>query len=358
MKAEQRKTLRLLLAGLAASESAGSSSEFVPQSEIPKLYAKLKSQGWPFVPAGGGAFNWRKGEMTDDGEQALCLIRSYVERGEFDPEDVGKHLVAWLDSGPRDVGGTTARTLSALRAGKPWHEAALGDYLANPKNAANGSIMRAGVLPGIMFGQELDLLFRAAVQNSMITHTAPLPTLCCAIHAWLLADLLSDWKQGPLHDGDWLSAFYEDWTGYVEREDDPFVNAWLDRMGKAMQSAGDIITEADWNPFSFSPFTVDYAGRSGYVVLALQISVFCLLWSDMPDEQLAIPPGFPAEVFKKRGPWTCAWPAMFGWDADTVGAVFGPLCAAAHGSVPESMTQGLEALAEFDALIPPGIKAE
>lgn len=49
----------------------------------------------------------------------MCLVRSFLELGHFDPADVGKRLVAWFDAEPRDVGGTTARTLSRLRAGTP-----------------------------------------------------------------------------------------------------------------------------------------------------------------------------------------------------------------------------------------------
>ncbi len=115
MTDEQRKTLRLLLTGLASGDSLGSSAEFVPQSQIPALYAKLKAKGWPFRQVGGGAFNWKPGSPTDDTDQAMCLVRSYVELGRFDPADVAKRLVAWLDSGPPDVGGTTARTLGRAR---------------------------------------------------------------------------------------------------------------------------------------------------------------------------------------------------------------------------------------------------
>ena len=41
---------------------------------------------------------------------------------------------------------------------------------------------------------------------------------------------------------------------------------------------------------------------------------------------------------------------MIGEDADTYGAAAGPLLAAEHGPLPESMTEGLLAVIEFDEL--------
>ncbi|MCP4455094.1 MAG: hypothetical protein GY809_26835 [Planctomycetes bacterium] len=41
---------------------------------------------------------------------------------------------------------------------------------------------------------------------------------------------------------------------------------------------------------------------------------------------------------------------MIGHDADTYGAAAGPLIAAEHGPLPESMTEDLMALREFNAL--------
>ena len=300
MTHEHRDTLRLLLAGLAAGDSLGSSSEFVPQSQIPALYAKLKPKGWPFRQVGGGAFNWKPRAPTDDTDQAMCLVRSFLELGRFDAADVGKRLVGWLDTGPRDVGGTTARTLGRLRAGVPWHRTGLDDYAKHPNNMANGSLMRNGVLPGIMFGQDLNLLFRATVQHSIITHAYPLAVLCCAVQSWVIADLLSDWGQGPTADPDWLDAFHEDWSAYVAQEDDPHAGAWLDTVRKDLQPAGETLAEAEWGRDTFDPFKTDFAGRAGYCLLTLQVAVWALLWS-MTDEPYPVPAGFPAEVFGGAG---------------------------------------------------------
>ena len=242
--------------------------------------------------------------------------------------------------------------LGRLRDGAAWDEAGLLDYKSHPTNAANGSLMRNGILPGLLFGEELNLLFRATVQHSIITHANPLAVLCCAAHSWIIADELSEWGQGPTSDPDgWLDSFYDDWTAYVVGEDDPHVGKWLDTVRMAMQRAGEALSQADWNPHTFNPFKVDFGGRAGYCLLTLQIAVWALHWSKL-DEPFPVPDGFPAEVFRKRGAWTIAWPSLVGHDSDTYGAVFGAMAAAAHGDVPHAMTEKLSALLAFDRLAP------
>jgi len=191
---------RLLLA-LAAGDSLGSTSEFVRQKEIPQLYEKLRPGGWPFRQVGGGHFRWPAGAPTDDTDMALCLVRSALKYGEFDGEDVAQRFVAWLDRAPKDAGMTTIRTLSAVREGVPWHRGALANFAMDPGNAANGSLMRNGVVAGI--GDDLPDAWRISILHSLITHYAPLPVLCCAAQTWLILELLGTFSKTPTR---WLST--------------------------------------------------------------------------------------------------------------------------------------------------------
>ncbi len=109
-------TLRLLLAGLAVGDSLGSTSEFIPQQQIPRLYEDWRRRGWPFAQVGGGSFGWDAGDPTDDTEMAWAMVESFIENQmTFDPADVAKRFVVWLASGPKDIGATTA-TCSAKRS--------------------------------------------------------------------------------------------------------------------------------------------------------------------------------------------------------------------------------------------------
>ncbi len=323
--------LDLLLVGLAAGDSLGSTSEFAGRGSIPSIYDRHREEGWPFRQVGGGSFGWRRGEPTDDSEMALCLYRSFRELGRFDGADVARRFVEWMRRGPRDIGGTTSRTLGAIARGTPWHEGALGDYRSNPGNAANGSVMRNGVVPG-MCGA-LEEAYAISLLHGIMTHYAPLPVLCCAAQSYLIRELIRE----PRLDEAWPATFAESFEAWL-RGSDGLVRGWAEATAAHRPQALEAFLSADWN--SFNPFEADFSVGMGYCLLTLKVAVWAARWS-LHDEPFPVPAEFPAEVFAKRGPFVLGWVAMVGYDSDTYGATAGPLIAAAHRGLPEEMTDGL-----------------
>ena len=330
-----KDTLDLLLAGLAAGDSLGSTSEFVPQPEIPGLYVKYRDRGWPFRQVGGGSFDWKPGQPTDDTDMAMCLVRSCRELGRFDGEDVAQRFVQWMRSDPPDIGWTTQRTLGAIADGTAWHQGGLPAYRVNPLNAANGSLMRNGVVPGI--ADDLNDAFRITLSHGVMTHYAPLPQLCCAAQTYLIWQLLTD--RQPFAN-DWVAGFrgcFDEWLGGT---DDVVVRAWHENVAEDMSDAWATIEQADWGSETFDPFGISYSGREGYCLLTLQIAVWAVQWS-LREDSLPVPESFPAEVFDRHGPWVLGWVAMVGHDSDTYGAAAGPLICAAHRDLPKELSKGL-----------------
>lgn len=325
--------LNLLLAGLAAGDSLGSTSEFISQEAIPGVYAKYRDQGWPFRQVGGGSFDCRPGQPTDDTDMAMCLVRSWRELGRFDPQDVAMRFVRWSESDPPDIGLTTRWGLQRIAEGLPWHDAA---RQSRQSSAANGSLMRNGVVAGM--AGDLDEAFRISLCQGLMTHYAPLPQLCCAAQTWLLWRLLEG--RNPFA-SDWLADFQARFTVWLRDTDDEACRQWQRNIAYALPDAWENMFEATWTIEDFSPFRTDFLGRDGYCLLTLQIAVWAVQWSLREEGEFPIPSGFPVEVFRRRGPWVLGWVAMVGHDADTYGAVAGPLIAAAHGGLPEDLTDGL-----------------
>ena len=97
------------LQGLAVGDALGTTLEFAK----PGTFRPITDM------VGGGPFNLRPGEWTDDTSMALCLAESLVEKGSFDPLDqMGKYLRWWKEghlshSGDCfDIGNTTRKALS------------------------------------------------------------------------------------------------------------------------------------------------------------------------------------------------------------------------------------------------------
>ena len=339
--------LRLLLSGLAAGDSIGATTEFVAQERVPQVYARHCEQGWPFKAVGGGTFGWAAGQPTDDTDMAMCLVRALLSQGRFNPEAIGQEFVGWLDTDPKDIGGTTARTLGRLRDGISWFEAGREEYDANPNGAANGSLMRNGVVAAM--AENLDDALTFTLQHGIITHFAPLPVLCCAAQTWAIWRLL----EGAMpFVPNWVNDFHSTWSEWLTDPKDPYVVQWHEHVGaERLEQAWGTFRGTCWPPDSFDPFTENFAGRTGFCLLTLQIAVWATCWSHRgTDAHFPVPDGFPVAVFEKRGAWCVGWPAMVGHDADTYGAAAGPIIAAEHGPLPESMTEVLLALREFDVL--------
>jgi ADP-ribosyl-[dinitrogen reductase] hydrolase len=111
---------------------------------------------------GGGPFGWAPGEGTDDSDLAVALARAY-QRG-YSLEEVAARFVAWYRSGPRDIGGTTARALRLVAGGADPRVSGQ----RHERSAANGGLMRA-VATGLVRRRTATRRLEAA-EVSSITH--------------------------------------------------------------------------------------------------------------------------------------------------------------------------------------------
>jgi len=149
------------LLGLALGDALGAPFEFRRAAEIPEP-----------IPAFELPWNGRPpGTWTDDTAMALELVGSLVERGTFDAGDVQARLVAWLRSGPLDVGNQTRAALLAAGPGLQPGEAArrVWERRGPEVSAGNGSVMYCAPL-GAFRARVPERLRREAPALSAITH--------------------------------------------------------------------------------------------------------------------------------------------------------------------------------------------
>ena len=147
--------------GLALGDALGAPFEFRRRDAIPSPLPALELP-WMGLPPGA----W-----TDDTAMARNLWSSLISRGgELDLEDVLQRHLAWLATGPPDVGNLTRRVLSGWRDGTSEDPAR--DYVAQrgPEvSAGNGSVMYCAPL-GVARALEPDPLLDEAPALSALTH--------------------------------------------------------------------------------------------------------------------------------------------------------------------------------------------
>jgi ADP-ribosyl-[dinitrogen reductase] hydrolase len=232
---------------------------------------------------GHGTWGQPAGTITDDTEQALCIARSLVERGEFDPADVAERFVAWYDTGPFDIGGMTRRSLDRLKRGDAWDEA--GQYVweqsREGRNAGNGSVMRCAPL-AVPYATDWDRLGEVSRQSSQITHADPRCTEGCAVLNLTVAGLLED-ADAPLQDA----------LDYVSGD-----------------APGELVTALEPLARGDTPAALE---TSGYVVHSLQTAIHDGLFAESAEEAIA--------TAVNRG-----------GDTDTIGAIAGAVAGARFGA--------------------------
>ena len=122
------------LLGLAAGDAVGTTVEFKP----PGSFAPVTDM------VGGGPFDLKAGQWTDDTSMALCLAESLIHRGGFDATDQLERYLRWYRDGHLsstgacfDIGNTTAAALGHFARTR---ESFSGS--TEPRSAGNGSMMR------------------------------------------------------------------------------------------------------------------------------------------------------------------------------------------------------------------------
>jgi ADP-ribosyl-[dinitrogen reductase] hydrolase len=163
-----KQRARGCLVGQLVGDALGSLVEFQSAHQIARSYPdgvrELRD---------GGTWDTIAGQPTDDGEMALSLARSLVERDAFELEHVAQQYANWLASDPFDRGNTISRALAAgltaMRAGESVAEACR--RAANADSQANGALMR--ISPLAIFGAAHGDLVSWARADAELTHPHP-----------------------------------------------------------------------------------------------------------------------------------------------------------------------------------------
>jgi ADP-ribosyl-[dinitrogen reductase] hydrolase len=165
-KLERDKFLGVIL-GSAVGDALGAPVEFMVAEKIKHKYGRVTEM------LGGGRFNLKSGETTDDTAMMLCIAESLIANGGYQPADIVDRFIAWYKTGPKDIGNVTREALKTLEQQK------LPKIPANPCNfPSNGSIMRTAPL-SLIYCKDETKLISISGEVSSITHNHPNAVLSC-----------------------------------------------------------------------------------------------------------------------------------------------------------------------------------
>ena len=295
-----RERFRGCLLGLAAGDALGTTLEFKPPGSFEPICDMV----------GGGPFDLRPGQWTDDTSMALCLATSLVNCDGFDPMDQMQRYVRWVGEGYLSSTGTCfdagTTTLNALAKFIRYQNPYSGS--TDPHTAGNGSLMRLAPVPMYFAAHPTEAIARAA-DSSRTTHGAHEAVDACRYYAGLLVGALRGVGKDTL-----LSPGYCPVDGLWER--DPLVR------NIALVAGGSF---KDRHP-------PDIKG-TGYVVDALEAALWAFHRSDDFHQGALLA-------------------VNLGDDADTTGAIYGQIAGAHYGaeSIPATWRVRLTMLTEITSL--------
>lgn len=273
------------LLGLASGDALGTTLEFKP----PGTFKPLKDM------AGGGPFNLKPGQWTDDTSMALCLAESLIEKDGFEAADQMDRYLMWREDGHLssngrcfDIGNTVSFALESYKkTGNPFSGS------ARTHSAGNGSIMRLAPVP-MFFAGDVKTAIHFCAESSKTTHgTTTCIDACRYFGALIIGALSGAAKDAVL--ADHYSPARRLW------ENDPLCPEISEIASGSFKRR---------NP-------PEIAG-TGYVVKSLEAALWAFYHS---------------ETFEQG----CLLAVNLGNDADTTGAVYGQIAGAFYGraGIPE-----------------------
>ena len=143
---------------------------------------------------GGGCWGLAPGQITDDSELAMCLMRGLISgKGKLDASHICKNYGLWYADGPFDIGMTTKSALKYIKLEDPKPSQAREAALRwNAKSLSNGSLMR--ITPLAVWGQNLsdEDLSKAAKEDTTLVHSNPLMSEMISIYCIAIKILIQN----------------------------------------------------------------------------------------------------------------------------------------------------------------------
>ena len=177
MKTEKDKVRGAFL-GLAIGDALGTTLEFKP----PGTFTPISDM------VGGGPFDLKVGEWTDDTSMALCMADSLLECREMNLADHLHRYTRWWTEGYNSVTGHCFDIGNTVRT-------ALHNYACNktiyagsdrPMSAGNGSIMRLAPVALYYRKWPIEEALLQCAESSRTTHQAPECLIACRLLGYLM----------------------------------------------------------------------------------------------------------------------------------------------------------------------------
>lgn len=264
------------LFGVACGDALGGTLEFLSKKEGKEEYGYLKEI------IGGGVWNLKPGEVTDDTMMTIAVAEGVLENPKEPLKAIGKNFISWYDTNPKDVGNTVKLALEGYKKYNSWKRAALYAHKQlGEHSGGNGTLMRC--IPVALYYDDLEKIIKISRAQSMLTHYDEKAAEACELYNTMIYRYLNGEEK--------LKVIEEEIIKYQDYEE-----------------------IVDTNKIELNP--------SGYVVDTLQCALWCFINTNNAEDAI------------------CEAANLYG-DPDTIGAIAGGLAGVYYGidEIPKTWTE-------------------
>lgn len=324
--------VRATIYGGAIGDSLGLSAEYLPASEVIKMYPEGGPKEFEAVDRNvfGMREVWEAGNWSDDTDCSLAILDAFLEcpKGPFSAltKAFARHLVAWKDRNARGMGRHTRTVLESPGFTEDPLLVSEQAWLNRPTGSvpANGGVMRTAVV-GLLRPWDLNWTEEAAVQFCQTTHWGSECVASSVAVSFAVASLVMDSTASQAIETAQLGALPYD--RYLPVLLHPDSDIRLLRLDEGL------------------PITKGVPVLVGHTYKTTQAG----FWALLTAARLRVIRTSPRQRFRK-----CLEAVIReGGDADTNGAVVGSMLGAYEGwdGIPEALAEGIKPKEELDSRI-------
>jgi len=192
------------LLGLAVGDALGATNEGkrFPAPPFPEMLTGMQTE-----MKGGGPFQVKPGQVTDDTQMACCIASGLAAIGKYDALDVAKRYLAWRPHAlavrnaegvveGSDVPEHVGKALEEMQGGRMYQTAGKLVWLRSARQAAtNGCLSRTAPIGVKLAGaSDEEARAQASLDDCALTHFDPRCQMACAAFNGAIARAITQIK--------------------------------------------------------------------------------------------------------------------------------------------------------------------
>jgi ADP-ribosylglycohydrolase len=188
-----------LIYGQCIGDALGARYEFLTSEESYKqIKLDMKKNFLPML--GGGFFKTEIGQITDDSEMAIVLLKNLIKYKTYSQKKVAKSYINWYNTKPIDIGKTISKAIYSRKLAKDKNDMIKNSQELNMSSLSNGVLMRCSPLAIYLRNASKKRIIKTIHKESELTHPNPNISSSCIIYVRAIINALKGLSKDKIYE--------------------------------------------------------------------------------------------------------------------------------------------------------------